>query len=52
MYLRHKPLVATPLDAMGPWPVYIWTGALVALGLFHFLALPFRREWRAARCEA
>ena len=52
MYLRHKPLVATPLDAMGPWPVYIGTGAAVALLLFHLLALPFRREWRAARGRA
>ena len=52
MYLRHKPLVATPLDWMGPWPVYIGTGAAVALVLFHLLALPFRREWRAARGRA
>jgi uncharacterized membrane protein YwaF len=52
MYLRHKPLAATPLDGMGPWPVYIGTGALVALGLFHLLALPFRREWRAVRGAA
>lgn len=49
MYLRHKPTVATPLDWMGPWPVYIATGALVALALFHLLALPFRGEWRRAR---
>lgn len=49
MYLRHKPTVATPLDWMGPWPVYIATGALVALVLFHLLALPFRGEWRRAR---
>ena len=52
MYLRHKPLVATPLDAMGPWPVYVGTGAAVALLLFHLLALPFRREWRAPRGTA
>jgi hypothetical integral membrane protein (TIGR02206 family) len=52
MYLRHKPLVATPLDWMGPWPVYVLTGAAVALVLFHLLALPFLREWRAARAGA
>ncbi len=49
MYLRHKPIVATPLDWMGPWPVYVGSGALVALAFFHVLALPFRREWRAGR---
>lgn len=49
MYLRHKPTVATPLDWMGPWPVYVATGALGALALFHLLALPFRGEWRVAR---
>jgi hypothetical integral membrane protein (TIGR02206 family) len=48
MYLRHKPVVPTLLDWMGPWPVYIGVGAAVALGLFLLLALPFRREWRAA----
>jgi hypothetical integral membrane protein (TIGR02206 family) len=52
MYLRHKPLVATPLDWMGPWPVYVGTGAAVAFGLFQVLAIPFRREWRAARGSA
>jgi len=49
MFLRHKPVVVTPLDWMGPWPVYIGTSAAVALGLFHLLALPFRRESRASR---
>jgi hypothetical integral membrane protein (TIGR02206 family) len=48
MYLRHKPIVPTPLDWMGPWPVYIAVGAAVALGLFLVLALPFRHEGRAA----
>jgi hypothetical integral membrane protein (TIGR02206 family) len=49
MYLRHKPIVPTPLDWMGPWPVYIGVGAAVALVLFLVLALPFRREWQAQR---
>jgi hypothetical integral membrane protein (TIGR02206 family) len=48
MYLRRKPLVPTPLDWMGPWPVYILTAALLAFTLFSLLSLPFRREWRAA----
>jgi hypothetical integral membrane protein (TIGR02206 family) len=44
MYLRRKPAVATPLDWMGPWPVYIATGGALALVLFQLLALPFRRN--------
>lgn len=51
MYLRHKPVVATPLDWMGPWPVYIGVAGVLALVLFHALAAPFRREWRAAARE-
>ena len=31
MFLRGKPQAATPLDWMGPWPIYILTGAGVAL---------------------
>jgi hypothetical integral membrane protein (TIGR02206 family) len=49
MFLRHKPGVPTLLDWMGPWPVYIVVGAVLAFLLFHVLALPFRREWREVR---
>jgi hypothetical integral membrane protein (TIGR02206 family) len=45
MYLRQKPALSI-LSYMGPWPVYILTGELLAFGLLALLGLPFRRRAR------
>ena len=37
MFLRRKPVHGSLLDVMGPWPIYIFAGAIV--GLLMFLAL-------------
>jgi hypothetical integral membrane protein (TIGR02206 family) len=34
MFLRHKPSRDSLLDVMGPWPVYILSGAAIALAMF------------------
>jgi hypothetical integral membrane protein (TIGR02206 family) len=43
LYLRAKPAEPTPLDWLGPWPLYLIVAGLVGLALFHILMLPFRR---------
>lgn len=42
LFLRSKPSRPTLLDAFGPWPIYIGVAALIGLGLFWLLYLPFR----------
>jgi hypothetical integral membrane protein (TIGR02206 family) len=49
MFLRSKPPSPTPLDLLGPWPVYIFGAALVGLVLFAVLDAPFRLRQVAAK---
>jgi hypothetical integral membrane protein (TIGR02206 family) len=51
LFLRARPPSATPLDWMGPWPVYILVADAIALGLFLALDLPWRHR-RAAHHSA
>jgi len=46
MYLCRKPVAATALSMLGAWPVYLFAGAALALGLFWLLWLPARSDAR------
>lgn len=47
MFLRRKPAAGSLLDVMGPWPVYILSGAVAALVIFAALAAVAR--WSESR---
>ncbi|HKV88875.1 MAG TPA: TIGR02206 family membrane protein [Candidatus Dormibacteraeota bacterium] len=44
LFLRNIPPTHTFLDYMGPWPWYIVTLTVLAVGIFTLLYLPFRRS--------
>jgi hypothetical integral membrane protein (TIGR02206 family) len=54
MYLRHKPGAATPLDHLGPWPLYILACEPVALAVFATISrlLPARHEDEAGQGDS
>jgi hypothetical integral membrane protein (TIGR02206 family) len=51
MFLRRPPGEWTLLRLLGPWPWYVVTASLVALGLFTLLDLPFWAGRRRAAAD-
>ena len=48
-FLRHKPENGSLMDALGPWPYYIFAMQGVALIVFMLFDMPF---WRGRRRRA
>jgi hypothetical integral membrane protein (TIGR02206 family) len=46
MYLCRKPKSPSLLNVLGPWPMYLVSGAAAALGIFWLLWLPLRSTMR------
>jgi hypothetical integral membrane protein (TIGR02206 family) len=53
LYINHKPLTASLLDALPPWPYYLIFMELIGLAIFLLLYSPFLvRDWRAKKKSA
>ncbi len=53
LYVAHKPLVPTLLDALPEWPVYLLYMEAIGVMMFLLLYLPFIiKDWRAKRKNA
>jgi len=44
MFLVRKPSVSSPLDSMGPWPIYLVALLIFSAVLFFIMYLPFRKK--------
>lgn len=44
LFLNRKPLVSSPFDYLGPWPVYVIAVDVIFFALMAALSLPFRGD--------
>jgi len=44
MFVNYKPGFSSPIDYLGPWPLYIMAFEVIGLVLFYLAYLPFRKK--------